>query len=303
MKKKANKNSPPKKDFLCVGLGASAGGVKALQEFFATMPPNSGMAFVVILHLSPVHESNLPEILAAKTLMPVIQVNETHKVEPNCVYVIPPNQQLEMVDGVVRPAKLKEVRGSRAAIDTFFRTLAEAYETNAVCVVMSGTGSDGTLGLKRVKETNGFAIVQDPEDADYDAMPRSAIATGLTDWVLPVKQMPEKLINFKASSERLHLTEDDAQKIAREIQAEESLREILTILRVRTGHDFSTYKTPTLIRRIARHLQIHELEDIPSYLQFLRENPAEIGSLQRNLLINVTNFFRDREAFDALERE
>ena len=297
-------SSTEKKDFLVVGLGASAGGVKALQEFFAAMPPNSGMAFVAILHLSPEHESNLAQILQARTTMKVIQVTETVKVEPNNVYVIPPNRQLEMVDGVIRPAEAIRPAGERIAIDVFFRTLAEAYEKNSVCVVMSGTGSDGTLGLKRVKESNGFAIVQDPEDAEYDAMPRSAINTQLADWVLPINRMPEKLIHFRESSERLHLTNGaDAKRIAEEIHADESLREILTILRVRTGHDFSNYKTPTLIRRLARHLQIHELTDIPSYLELLRNNPDEIQSLLKNLLINVTNFFRDKSAFEALETQ
>ncbi|HEX8733771.1 MAG TPA: CheR family methyltransferase, partial [Pyrinomonadaceae bacterium] len=295
-----------KKDFLVVGLGASAGGVKALQEFFETMPPNSGMAFVVILHLSPEHESSLGEIIQARTAMEVTVVNETHKVEPNRVYVIPPNKNLEMVDGVVRCTETDGERGVRVAIDVFFRTLAEQYERNAVCVVLSGTGADGTLGLRAIKEANGFAVVQAPEDAEYDAMPRSAIATQLVDWILPVRQMPERLIQFRNSSERLHLTKDDDGsdgRIAREIQADDSLREVLTVLRVHTGHDFSNYKTPTLIRRIARHLQIHDLEDIPAYLEFVRDKPEEIQSLLKNLLINVTKFFRDRDAWAVLERE
>ncbi|MET0753907.1 MAG: CheR family methyltransferase, partial [Pyrinomonadaceae bacterium] len=305
-KSKAEKSSSKKKSdnkFPVVGLGASAGGIRALQDFFATMPPNSGMAFVVILHLSPEHESNLDAIIQAKTAMPVIKVTETHEVEPNRVYVIPPNRQLEMVDGEIRCTEPSGERGARVAIDVFFRTLAQAYERNAVCVVLSGTGTDGTLGLKRVKESNGFAIVQDPDDAEYDGMPRSAIGTNLADWILPVRQMPENLINYRASSKRLHLTGDDDGKVAKEIQADESLREILTILRVRTGHDFSNYKKPTLVRRIARQLQIHNLEDIPAYLAFVRKHPEEIHSLMKNLLINVTNFFRDRDAFDALERE
>lgn len=291
------------KDFIVVGLGASAGGIRALQEFFATMPPNSGMAFVVILHLSPEHESNLAQIIQSHTTMPVNLVTKANKVEPNNVYVIPPNRQLEMVDGIVRCKKPVDGRGKRVAIDTFFRTLAEVYERNAVCVVLSGTGTDGTLGLKRIKESNGFAVVQDPNDAEYEQMPRSAIATQLADWILPVEQMPEKLIEFRESSERMHLTDDDDGKVAKEIQADESLREILILLRVRTGHDFSNYKKPTLIRRIARHLQIHSLEDIPAYLEFLRKKPEEINSLLKNLLINVTNFFRDREAWESLERD
>jgi two-component system, chemotaxis family, CheB/CheR fusion protein len=301
---KSNKTPGNKKDFLVVGIGASAGGVKALQEFFSLMPPNSGMAFVVILHLSPVHESNLAEIIQAQTQIPVTVVNETHTVEPNRIYVVPPNRQLEMIDGVVRCTALDGARGERVAIDVFFRTLAAEYEKNAVCIVLSGTGSDGTLGLKAVKQANGFAIVQDPTDAEQDGMPRSALATRLVDWVLPIREMPEKLLQFRDSSERMHLTGDgEDNKVAKEIQADVTLREILTVLRVRTGHDFSNYKTPTLVRRIARHLQIHNLPDIPSYLEYLRNNPDEIQSLLKNLLINVTNFFRDREAWFALEAE
>ncbi|HEY0048761.1 MAG TPA: CheR family methyltransferase, partial [Pyrinomonadaceae bacterium] len=159
------------------------------------------------------------------------------------------------------------------------------------------------LGLKRVKESNGFAVVQDPDDAAYADMPLSAIATNLVDWILPVRRIPESLINFRDSSERFHMTSEDDGKVVREINADESLREILTLLRVRTGHDFSHYKTPTLIRRIARQLQIHNLEDIPSYLTYLRENTGEVQSLLKNLLINVTNFFRDKDAFSVLEHD
>ncbi len=300
---KSSAKPADKKELLLIGIGASAGGVKALQEFFDRMPADSGMAFVVILHLSPDYESSLPEILQNRTSMPVRQINETVYVEPNNVYVIPPNRHIEIVDGVIRPTEIKKQRGTRIVIDTFFRTLAEAYPRNAVCIVLSGTGSDGTLGLERIKESGGFAIVQDPEDAEYDNMPLSAISTNLADWVLPVAQMPEKLIAFRESSERFHLTGDDDGKVAKVINADESLREILTLLRVRAGHDFSNYKTPMLVRRIARQLQIHELEDLPTYLKLLRDNPGELLSLQRNLLINVTNFFRDKEAFESLQNE
>lgn len=296
--------SSSRKDFLVVGLGASAGGVRALQKFFATMPPDSGMAFVVIMHLSPRDESNLKEIIQARTKMPVSVVTDGEKVEPNRVYVIPPNRRLEMVDGLARCIELSGERAASAAIDVFFRALAEAYRENAVCVVLSGAGTDGTLGLKAVKGANGFAIVQQPEDAEHDSMPRSAISTGVVDWILPVGRMPERLIEFRDSSRRLHLTTGDGDgKIAAEIQADDSLGEILTILRARTGHDFSNYRTPTLIRRIARHLQIHDLEDIPAYLEFLRRQPDEINLLLKNLLINVTGFFRDPEAWAILERE
>ena len=290
------------KDFIAVGIGASAGGIKALKEFFASIPEEPDMAFVVILHLSPKHESNLAEILQNETILSVTQVTETVKVEPNHVYVIPPNKNLAMVDGVIKLTEPEPTRGTRVAIDLFFRTLAAAYGTNAVCIVLSGTGSDGTLGLKQVKENNGFAIVQDPADAEYDAMPQSAIATNLADWVLPVGEMPGKLITFRDSSERLNLTNGN-KKAPVEISGVEDLRSVVTLIRMRTGHDFSSYKHPTLLRRIARHLQIHELEDISAYLHLLREKPGEMQSLVKNLLINVTNFFRDKDAFEALEKE
>ena len=293
----------PRKDFILVGLGGSAGGVKALMDFFGAMPPNSGMAFAVVLHLSPDHESNLAEVIQTRTTMPVHRVTETEKVEPNCVYVIPPNRQLEINDGVVRLMPPQDGQGSRITIDVFFRTLAETYRENAVCIVLSGTGKDGTNGLKRIKECNGFAIVQDPKDAEHTEMPRSAIDTAIADWVLPVMDMPEALMNFKRSSERLGLTRDDDAEVEREIKADDSLREILTLLRIRTGHDFTNYKKATLIRRIARHLQIYDLPDLPSYLAYLKEHPEEIQSLLRNLLINVTNFFRDKAPFNALQKQ
>lgn len=291
------------KDFITVGLGASAGGIKALKEFFAAMPADSGMAFVVILHLSPKHESILAEILQKETKMPVRQVGEPTKVKPNEVYVIPPNRTLAMVDGTVEAAALGKQRGARVAIDLFFRTLANAYGKNGVCIVMSGTGTDGTVGLKRVKESNGFAIVQDPEDAEYDGMPRSAIATNLVDWVLPVAEMPQRLMRFKEMSERMRMTDGDDPRRAPEIKGIDALPEILTLLRIRTGHDFTHYKQATLLRRIARHLQIYEFEDINDYVKFLRDHPEDLQSLLKNLLINVTNFFRDKEAFAALETE
>ncbi|MBX7223835.1 MAG: PAS domain-containing protein [Blastocatellia bacterium] len=295
-------SSDDKRNLIVVGIGASAGGVTALREFFGRMSPDSGMAFVVVLHLSPQYESNLAAILQSQTAMPVTQVTETVKVQANQVYVIPPNKNLAMEDGTITLTQPEPTQGQRVAIDLFFRTLAEAYGRNSICIILSGMGSDGTLGLKRIKESNGFAIVQAPENAEYDGMPRSAISTGLVDWVLPVAEMPVKLISFRDSSERLHLTELDA-KTPVELKGADDLREILTLLRVRTGHDFTHYKQPTLLRRIARHLQIHELEDIPTYLTLLRERPDEIQSLLKNLLINVTNFFRDKEAFEALEQE
>jgi two-component system CheB/CheR fusion protein len=292
-----------KKDFLTVGIGASAGGVQALKEFFSKMPPDSGMAFAVVLHLSQTYVSNLAEILGRETKMPVVQVTEAVKVEPNHVYVIPPAKGLEMIDGVVRLTKPQRSRGARVVIDRFFRTLADAYGASAVGIILSGTGEDGALGLKKIKEEKGFAIAQEPSDAEYDEMPRSAVETGLIDWVLPIEKMPEKLLSLRKSTEDLRLTEADEGVIARELTDLSALREIITVLRVRTGHDFSNYKHPTLLRRIARHLQIHELENMQEYVKLLRERPEEVEFLLANLLINVTNFFRNPEAFDVLESD
>lgn len=266
------------------------------------MPADSGMAFVVVLHLSQTHESNLPSVLQQVTEMPVTQVRDAVKIEPNHVYVIPPAQQLEMVDGMVRVVKPQRVRGQRVAIDRFLRTLAESFRESAVGIILSGAGEDGTLGIKKIKEVNGFTIAQKPDEAEYEQMPRSAISTGLVDWVLTIEQMPGKLLSLRQSTVELNLTKGD-DRLAPELKDANAFRDILAILRVRTGHDFSHYKQPTLLRRIARHLQIHELEDLSNYVKFLRENSEEADFLVKNLLINVTTFFRDKEAFEVLEAE
>jgi two-component system CheB/CheR fusion protein len=258
------------------------------------------MAFVVILHLSPEHESQLPAILQPNTLMPVIQVKETVKVETNHVYVIPPTKYLAMVDGEIRLIEPDTVRGKRVPIDLFFRTLAEAHGKNSVCIVLSGTGADGAIGLKRIKETGGLCIVQDPAEAEYDGMPRNAIATNLVDLVLPVKEMPARILDFKQRAEKIKFPESEAEKPAPELGAE-ALQEVLSIVKTHTKHDFSTYKQPTMLRRITRRMVVHGLADIPAYVQFLRKNPGEVQALLRDLLISVTNFFRDKAAFAALE--
>lgn len=290
------------KDFLTVGIGASAGGIKPLKEFFAAMPDRNGMAFVVILHLSPEHESQLSAVLQTNTSMPVIQVQETVKIEPDHVYVIPPTKHLVMVDGEIRLIEPETIRGKRVPIDLFFRTLAEAHRKNGVCVVLSGTGADGAAGLKRVKEAGGFCIVQDPTEAEYDGMPRSAIATNLVDLILPVGEMPARILAFKQSAEKNDLPASEEEDFPPEFGAD-SLREVLSIVKTNTKHDFFNYKHPTMLRRITRRLLIHELPDIPEYVNFLRKNPGEAQPLLRDLLISVTNFFRDKESFAALERD
>lgn len=303
------KKSADAHDFLVVGIGASAGGIGALKQLFDGIPSDCGMAFVVILHLSPDHESNLAAILQQKTAMTVTQVTETVKVEPNHVYVIPPTKHLEMMDGVIQLADLPTpVRGRRVPIDIFFRTLADAWGKFAICVVLSGTGSDGALGLKRVKEVGGIALVQDPTEAEYDGMPRCAIGTGLVDIVLPLDELQKKLLSLRRFSDVIELpgkeeTPGGAVFNASPDPDADPLLELLRLVRARTGHDFSSYKRPTLLRRLARRMQVRESADLPTYLGLLRNDSTEAQTLQRDLLITVTNFFRDKEAFAAFEQE
>src|SRR5215472_1559174 len=196
----ASQDSQPQgsqEHFLIVGLGASAGGIQALKEFFTRVAKDSDMAYVVILHMSPEHESKLAEILQVTSAIPVTQVRERVRIEPNQVYVIPPNRSLEMKDGHVAPAEMIGLEERRSPVDTFFRTLAETNEHRAVSVVLSGTGANGSMGLKRIKEYGGVAFAQDPEEAEYQDMPRNAIATGMVDYVLPVAEIPSKIASYK----------------------------------------------------------------------------------------------------------
>lgn len=280
-----------------VGLGASAGGVGALRTFFQHTPTDTGLAFVVILHLSPEHESHLSDVLQQVTKMPMRQVDTTVPIEPNHVYLISPAKHLSMADGHLSLSEPEQPLGARVAIDIFFRTLASNQGRNAVAVVLSGAGSDGSLGLTRVKEEGGLTIAQDPTEAEYDSMPRSAIATGQVDIVLPVAQIPRQILSYYEQAERIRLP-----SVASKGDADnDAMRELFVLLRVRTGHDFANYKRATMLRRISRRLQVNGVTDLPAYLQFLRERPAEIQALLRDLLISVTNFFRDREAFEALD--
>jgi two-component system, chemotaxis family, CheB/CheR fusion protein len=281
-----------------VGIGGSAGGLKALQSFFQDLPSDTNMAYLVILHLSPEHESNLAAVLQSHTSMPVMQVNQTTVIQPNHVYVIPPTKYLSMSDGSLRLSESERPFGRHVAIDLLFRTLAEARGAAVAAVLFSGTGSDGTGGMKRVKELGGVTFAQDLADAEYDSMPCNAIATSLVDYVLPVDQMPVQLLAYVRNAAKLR---PPALDQARPIDEADALREVFALLRVRTGHDFSNYKRATMLRRIGRRLQVHGIAEIGQYVATLRERPGEIEALLRDLLISVTNFFRDRGAFDALE--
>lgn len=311
-----------KLDYPVVGIGASAGGLKALIMFFEQMPSDCGMAFVVILHLSPKHESNADKILQNVTRMPVLQVTQPVPIEHNRIYVIPPAMDLSMNDGYLRLLKPTRERGPQVAIDLFFRALADVHHTHAIGIVLSGTGADGSVGLSRIKEQGGVTLAQSPEDAEYDSMPLSAIETGMVDIVLPVVDMPQRLVelarNLKAllarkyplpspgDTEQAGTAQGEleyAQAHAQSKPNELALREILASLRARTGHDFRHYKLATVLRRIERRMQVNALRDMPSYAKYLQNYPEETPALLADMLIGVTNFFRDREAFEALERE
>jgi two-component system CheB/CheR fusion protein len=277
-----------------VGLGASAGGLEAFQAFLTATPADSGLAFVLVQHLDPNHESMLAELLSRRTDMPVRQVTDGMPIEPNNVYLIPPNANLSIAEGILRLSQFSEPRGFRRPIDDFFRSLAIDQAGNAACVVLSGTGGDGSEGLRAVKEAGGLTLVQDPETAKYDGMPKSAVATGLVDKVIKVSNMPAAIRDYfdrgQASVFNLPDVTDFLQRVCDE-------------LRQRLGHDFSQYKRSTMLRRIQRRMQVIGASDGERYLDWLRDRLDEADLLFRDLLINVTCFFRDSEYFDYLRRE
>ena len=287
----------PAEPFLVVGLGASAGGIGVLKEFFRHVPATTGNAYVVILHLSPEHESLLSEILQTVATIPVAQVTQRVKMESDHAYVIAPNKSLSVVDGHLTVSDVIGFEARRAPVDIFFRTLAEAKDAHAVCVVLSGTGPNGSMGLKRVKERGGIAIVQDPEEAEFSDMPRNALATGLIDYVLPVREIPTKIQSYQ---ERLrHLPPPGPSD--EHPSDEQIVREILAAVRAQTGHDFVQYKRGTILRRMHRRMTVHELADFSAYRQYVGTHPEEASALLRDLLISVTNFFRDPESWATLE--
>jgi PAS domain S-box-containing protein len=287
-------------DFLIVGIGASAGGIQALKEFFEHVPEDSGMAYVVILHLSPDHDSKLAEVLRVVSRIPVLKVIENMKIRPDHVYVVPPDKHLIIQEEDIAPSQNLHMEDRRAPVDIFFRHLADTHGPRAVCVVLSGTGANGSMGLKRVKEKGGAAYVQNPREAEFNEMPRNSIATELVDEVLPVAEIPQRIIAYRNNQGAVQIAVEPEQRPETQQQA---LREVFTQLRIRTGHDFSNYKRPTLLRRIERRINVRNLPDLPSYTSFINEHPDETTALLKDLLISVTNFFRDQKAFDALERD
>ncbi|HKP13666.1 MAG TPA: CheR family methyltransferase, partial [Blastocatellia bacterium] len=251
--------------------------------------------------LSPTHKSSLAEILQSDAAIPVTQVQDPVKVEPNHAYVIPPNKNLMLEDGTIQLAEAEPGYGQRVPIDLFFRSLAEVYRSSSIAVLMSGAGADGTLGMRRIKEHGGLTIVQDPREAEQQDMPRSAINAAVVDFVLPVAEIPDKLMSLRENAERIILPPVDAPPPPD--TDTDALGQVLAMVRSRSGHDFSNYKRSTVLRRIERRLQVNEIKDVPTYLGFLRGHRDEAPALLRDLLISVTNFFRDREAFASLERD
>jgi two-component system CheB/CheR fusion protein len=280
--------------------------MEALLSFFGNMPPDAGAAYVVVMHLSPTHESNAGAILQRATAMPVLTISKPTHVEQNTVYIISPRQYLEMNDGYLR-VRERPPNGLPVAIDQFMRTLALAHGRHAVAVILSGTGADGVSSLATIKEQGGLVMVQAPEEAGHPGMPRAAIDTGLADFVLPAAQMPHKLREFWRNLREIHLpaaeSSDGPEPALSAHQEEETLREILAILRTRSGHDFTRYKRATVLRRIERRLQVRDLHDLSDYRTLLRQDASESQALLADMLIGVTQFFRDRDAFDLLERE
>src|SRR5271168_2753748 len=275
--------------FPVVGLGASAGGLDAFRRLLSVLPAGTGMAFILIQHLDPTHASMMVELLAGHTPLTVQQAAEGMPLEREHVYLIPPGAYLSIRGGALRLSEPSERHGARLPFDFFLRSLAEELGERAICVILSGTGGDGSLGLKAVKEKGGLVIVQDPDDAEYDGMPRSAIMTGAADLVLPVAKIPEILAKY---GRRKGLAPDD--------NPPDGLAEIINLLRTKTAHDFALYKPGTLLRRIERRMPLAGVDDSGRYLDMLRRDGDELNLLAKDLLINVTSFFRDLEAFELL---
>jgi len=290
--------TPEKASFPIIGIGASAGGLEAFELFFKTMPAESGMAFVLVPHLDPGHASMLSEILQRNTTMPVHEAQDQIQIQPNHVYIIPPGKDMAIFHGVLNLSIPELARGLRLPIDSFFRSLAEDQGERAICVILSGSGSDGTLGLRAIHGAGGVSFVQEPSTAKYDGMPSSAVQSGLATYVLPVEKIPAQLAAY------VKTIADTGVPPPLPVPAETSaMTRILMLLRSRTGNDFSQYKKSTITRRIERRMVVHTLKDTEAYARYLQENPAEVQVLFKELLINVTSFFRDKEAFEALQKE
>lgn len=291
------KNLTDRRQFPIVGIGASAGGLEALEPFFKNMPVNSGMAFVLVQHLDPAHKSIMPELIQRFTDMKVFQVTDNLKVKANCVYVIPPNKSMSILKDVLYLFDPVEPHGLRLPIDTFFRSLAEDRQDKSIGIILSGMGTDGSLGMKAIKERDGIVLVQSPVSAKFDGMPRSAIESVVADIVANADELPAKLIAYLKFVPPVHT------EIEIDDKSKNNLDKIIILLREQSGHDFSLYKKSTLFRRIERRKGIHQIDKIQNYVRYCQENPKEIEILFKELLIGVTNFFRDAPVWEMLKEQ
>lgn len=285
-----------------VGLGGSAGSIEALQAFFGSLPPSTGLAYVVVIHLAADHDSILADVVQRSTRMPVVKVDGGLKLAADTVYVIPPGRTLQTQNGRLRLGDIPDGRARHVVVDIFFRTLADSHGAHAAAVVLSGMDGDGAIGIKRIKERGGLTVAQDPGQAMHGSMPRTAISTGMVDWVLPVQEMPARLLAYFRLERQLALpAEEPAPEPQQPADADEAqLRDVLSFLRSRTARDFSQYKRATVLRRIARRMQVNGIDNLRGYLNCLRTRPGECAALLQDLLISVTNFFRDAECYEAL---
>jgi two-component system, chemotaxis family, CheB/CheR fusion protein len=286
-------------NFRIVGIGASAGGLEAFEQFFTNMPPDTGMAFVLVQHLDPTHKSILSDLVKGYTRMSVVEVEDGMAVKPDSIYVIRPNCDMAILNEKLHLFEPSAPRGLRQPIDFFFRSLAADQKERAIGVVLSGTGTEGAMGLRAIKGEGGMAMAQDPATARYDGMPKSAVATGLVDYVLPPAKMPEQLIAYVQ-----HLPVPKLQETAGlPSESTDLLEKILVQVRMQTGHDFSHYKRSTLLRRIERRMAVNQIAKRSDYVRYIGNYPEEARTLFKEFLIGVTNFFRDTGAFEALREK
>ncbi len=288
----------PGVSFPIIGIGTSAGGLEALEHFLSHVPKNSGLAFVIVQHLDPTRKGIMPELLQRTTGMKVIQVKDRMLIQPNCVYVIPPNKDMSILHGVLHLLEPASPRGLRLPIDFFLRSLAQDRQEHSIGVILSGMGSDGTLGLRAIKEKGGVVLVQDPATARFDGMPRSAIDSGLADIVAPVDDLPGRILAYLQRTPLAHTAE-----VTLADKTQNALEKAIILLRTHTGHDFSLYKKNTFYRRIERRMGIHQIGKIADYVRFLQENPQELDLLFKELLIGVTSFFRDSGVWEDLRKK
>jgi len=280
---------------LYVGIGASAGGLEAIQTFFSNMPVNSSFAFIVVQHLSPDYKSMMVELLSNKTKIPVFRAEDGMEVQSNTIYLIPPKKNLKIFHGKLLLSDQGHARGLNLPIDLFLRSLAEDQGEKTAAVILSGTGSDGMRGIRAIKEQGGIVVVQSEASAKFDGMPRSAISTGLSDFILSPDKMPEQLISYIK-----HPYSSKESMAGAIVEHEGGLAKVLSILRERFKVDFTYYKPSTVNRRIERRMSFNQVLDIEEYADFAMRNPSEASTLYRELLIGVTSFFRDSEVFELL---